>query len=319
VNVLAGAMSLRQLWRGAVGSIVVLVVFGLPLALSPYGLSVAILVWFFVTLAEGWNLFSGYTGYINFGYAGFVGAGAYGTASAIWRFGLPWPLALLMGALVPVVVSLVALPALRVRGAYFAIAMFGLAETTHFLTASKYLAPLTNGGLGIPLSPGVSVQTQYVLMAATALLTVGLTYTISRSVVGLRLLAVRENETASRVLGINATAYKGLALIASAALAGLAGGIYAIHLAYIDPDAMFSAALTLRAMLMGAFGGLGTVLGPPFGAVLFTLVIQFISTYLLEWNIVVTGVVLMLIVLLIPDGVLPRLQHRFLRLRHRGL
>jgi len=305
---------------GVLAAVAVLALVGLaPRGLSPYGLSVAILVWFFVTLAEAWNLFSGYTGYINFGYAGFVGLGAYGTAAALWRFALPWPVALAVGALVPVLASLIALPALRVRGAYFAIAMLGLAESMHFLTGSKYLAPWTNGSMGIPLPPGVSVQAQYYLMLATALLTVTVTYVVSRSLLGLRLLAVRENETASRVLGIPTTAYKALSLAVSAALTGLAGGIYAIHLAYIEPDAVFSASLTLRAMLMAAFGGLGTVFGPPLGAVVFTLLIQLISTYLLEWNIVVTGAVLILIVVGMPDGVLPRLQRQFLQLRHRGL
>ncbi len=290
-----------------------------PAVLGPYGLSIGIIVCFYVVLAEAWNLFSGYTGYVNFGYAGFVGLGAYGCAVAIWKLGLPWPAGLAAAILVPAVTSLIALPALRVRGAYFAIAMLGLAETARVLTASRYLQRFTNGSVGIPLTPGLGVGSLFYLMAAAAVATVAVTYMVSRSVAGLRLLAIRENETASRVLGIETTCLKGWALLLSAALTGFAAGLYAIFLAYIEPDAVFSVSLTLEAMLMAAFGGLGTVFGPVIGAVALTLLIQAVSTYLLEWHYVVIGAVLIVIVLLIPDGVLPRLQRRLAHWRHRGL
>jgi branched-chain amino acid transport system permease protein len=308
----------RHGWLGAALAAIVVALVA-PSVLSPYGLSIAFLVCLYVVLAEAWNLFSGYTGYVNFGYAGFVGLGAYGTAVAIWKYNLTWPVALALGGATPVLVGVIALPALRVRGAYFAIAMLGFAETARFLIAGKYLEPYTHGSVGIPLTPAITLATQFHLMYGLAVLTVLVTYWTSRSAVGLRLLAIRENETASRVLGIDTTLHKGVALLASAALTGVAGGLYAIQLSYIEPESVFSASLTLRAMLMAAFGGLGTVFGPVIGAVSFTLLIQFISTYLLEWHYVVTGAVLILIVLLIPDGMLPRLQRRFAHLRHRGL
>jgi branched-chain amino acid transport system permease protein len=309
----------RPAWRPALGLLVLAIVAALPAALSPYGLSVAVTVCFYVVLAEAWNLFSGYTGYVNFGSAGFIGLGAYGCAVMIWKFGWPWPAALAAAAVVPTAVSLVALPALRVRGAYFAIAMLGFAETARVLCGSKYLEPVTNGSVGIPLTPGLGITGLFYLMAATAAATVAVTYAVARGEAGLRLLAIRENEAASRVLGIETTWYKGAALLTSAALTGVAGGIFAIFLAYIEPDAVFSASLTLQTMLMAAFGGLGTVFGPVVGAVLLTLVIQALSTYLLQWDFVVVGAVLIAIVLLIPEGVLPRLQRRFAHWRHRGL
>lgn len=309
----------RSAWRPALVLLVLALVAAMPEALSPYGLSVAVTICFYVVLAEAWNLFSGYTGYVNFGYAGFIGLGAYGCAVMIWKFGWPWPAALAVAGLLPAALSVVALPALRVRGAYFAIAMLGFAETARVLTGSKYLEPLTNGSVGIPLTPGIGISVLFYLMAAAAIATVAVTYAVARSEAGLRLLAIRENEAASRVLGIETTWYKGAALLTSAALTGVAGGVYAIFLAYIEPDGVFSASLTLQTMLMAAFGGLGTVFGPVVGAVSLTLVIQALSTYLLQWDFVVVGAVLIAIVLLIPEGVLPRLQRRFVHWRHRGL
>lgn len=311
---------LRNMVRGLVAGLsVLLVVLVLPGVLSPYGLSVAVLVFFYIALAEAWNLFSGYTGYVNFGYAAFIGLGAYGAAVSIWKFGWTWPLAILVAGLVPTCVSLMVALVLRARGAYFAIAMLGVAESARLLVASKYLRSLTNAGVGIPVISDLSLTGQYFLTSTIAVAAVLLTHGVARSEFGLRLLAIREDELASRVLNINVTAHKVVTLAMSAGLAGMAGGAHAIYLAYIEPDAVFSANFTLQVMVMGAFGGLGTVMGPVFGAVLFTLVDQMVTASLLTWHFVVFGLSLIAVVLLLPDGVLPWAQKRRPEWRIRGL
>ncbi len=307
----------RAVWLVAAAAVAVLTVVAPPRVLSVYGLSVAFLVVFYVTLAEAWNLFSGYTGYVNFGYAGSIGLGSYTTAVAMWKFGVSWPLAVALGGLVPGVLSAIIAPALRARGAYFAIAMLGFAESTRLLVGSKYLAPLTNAGVGIPLPPTIPLETQFHLMAALMLVTVLVTYLVAGSEFGLRLLAIREDELACRVLNINVTLEKTLALVMSTFLAGLAGGIHGIYLSYIEPDAVFSANFTVQTMVMAAFGGLGTVSGPVLGGILFTLVDQFVTAYLLTWHFVIFGLALVVVVLLLPDGIIPRLQRSTPRLRRR--
>jgi branched-chain amino acid transport system permease protein len=307
----------RAVWLLAVACIAVLVVLAPPRVLSTYGLSVAFLVVFYVTLAEAWNLFSGYTGYVNFGYAGSIGLGSYATGVALWKFGLSWPIAVLLGGIVPAAVSAIIAPALRARGAYFAIAMLGFAESTRLLVGSKYLAWLTNAGVGVPLPPTIPLETQFHLMAALMLLTVLVTYLIAGSEFGLRLLAIREDETACRVLNIDVTIEKTVALAVSTFLAGLAGALHAIYLSYIEPDAVFSANFTVQSMVMAAFGGLGTVSGPVLGGILFTLVDQFVTGYLLTWHFVIFGLALVIVVLMLPEGIIPRLQRTMPRLRRR--
>jgi branched-chain amino acid transport system permease protein len=309
----------RGVWLLGLAAAGLLAVVAPPHLLSAYGLSVAFLVFFYVTLAEAWNLFSGYTGYVNFGYAGSIGLGSYTAAIAIWKFGLAWPLALALGGLLPAALSAIIAPALRARGAYFAIAMLGFAEATRLLVASKYLAGLTNAGVGIPLPPTIPLDTQYRVMAALALGTVLVTYLVAGSEFGLRLLAIREDEVACRVLNINVTLQKTLALVMSTFLAGVAGGLHAIYLSYIEPDAAFSANFTLQTMVMAAFGGLGTVTGPALGGILFTLVDQLVTAYLLTWHFVIFGLTLVVVVLLLPEGIIPRLQRSTPALRRRTL
>jgi branched-chain amino acid transport system permease protein len=301
----------------AAAVVAALTVLAPPRLLSTYGLSVAFLVVFYVTLAEAWNLFSGYTGYVNFGYAGSIGLGSYTAAIAIWKFGIAWPLALALGGLLPAALSAVIAPALRARGAYFAIAMLGFAESVRLLVGSKYLAPLTNAGVGIPLPATIPLETQFHLMAGLMLLTVLVTYLVAGSEFGLRLLAIREDELACRVLNINVTLEKTLALVVSTFLAGVAGGIHAIYLSYIEPDAVFSANFTVQTMVMAAFGGLGTVTGPVLGGILFTLLDQFVTAYLLTWHFVIFGLALVAVILLLPDGIVPRLQRTTPALRRR--
>jgi branched-chain amino acid transport system permease protein len=309
----------RAAWlvAGAALAVSALTIVGPPRVLSTYGLSVAFLVVFYVALAEAWNLFSGYTGYVNFGYAGSIGLGSYTAAIAIWKFGLAWPLAVLLGGLFPAALSAVIAPALRARGAYFAIAMLGFAESTRLLVGSRYLQALTNAGVGIPLPPTIPLETQFRLMAGLMCLTILVTYLMAGSEFGLRLLAIREDELACRVLNINVTLDKTLALVLSTFLAGLAGALHAIYLSYIEPDTVFSANFTVQTMVMATFGGLGTVSGPVLGGILFTLVDQFVTAYLLTWHFVIFGLALVIVVLLLPEGIIPRLQLRLPRLRRR--
>jgi len=161
-------------------------------------------------------------------------------------------------------------PCLRLKGPYFAIVMLGLSEVLR--VATLYWESLTGGGFGLSLPPVLHVKGIYYAMGATALAVTLFTAVIARSRFGLRLISIREDETAAEVMGINVTMHKMLAFISSAFFPGVVGGIYAWRQSYIDPEDVFSLLITVQMIIMTMFGGRGTVMGPVIGAVALSLI-----------------------------------------------
>lgn len=315
---------LRLLRRVLFGAFLIFLLLGLallPHLASDYIIALVFLIFFWMAAAQSWNLFSGYTGYVNFGYVGFLGIGAYTMAILISKFGVHWLLAIIAsGVVTAAFAALIGIPFLRVRGAYFAIAMLGLAEGLRVLISTDYLRPLTEGGLGIALISGMTFHMKYYAMGLVAGLTVLVTYLVANSRFGLQLLTIREDELASSVMGINTTAKKLTAFTISAFLSGLAGGVYAAYANYIAPSTMFVPAYyTLIPMVIATFGGLGTVLGPVVGAVLFTIISEIVWSKFLFFHLLIFGVVLILIILFMPQGIIPYLQDKRILPRARWL
>lgn len=296
---------------GLVAAAVLALLAGLPLFTSPYAVNLALRVLLFATLALGLNVFTGLTGYINFGYSGFLGLGAYAFAIAVAKYQQPWPVGMLAAAAVSAIFSLlVGLPLLRVRGIYFAIATLGVAGALRVLTASEYLQDLTNAAGGILVLTGVGLTGQYYLMAGLCLLSLAVMTGLLLSKFGLQLLAIREDELAAEVLGIPTGLWKLLAFVVSGTIGGLAGALLAMYLTYIDPSIVYDVTYTLRPLVMLLFGGFGTLLGPLLGAVFFTIVSELIWSRFLTYHLLIFGVVLVALVLLMPEGVIPWLQRR---------
>lgn len=293
----------------------------LPRVASAYAVTLAFLVFFWTAAAQGWNLFSGYTGYVNFGYVGLLGTGAYTSAVLIGKLGVYWPLALIAsGAVTALFGFLIGIPFLRARGIYFAIAMLGLAEGLRILFSMPLLAPVTGGGVGIGFVSGMSHEAKYYAMGLVALLATLAVYLVANSRFGLQLLAIREDELAAETMGINTTVKKLLAFTLSAFLSGLAGGLYATYVNYLVPATMFVTAIyTLTPIVMATFGGLGTVTGPVVGAVLFTLISETLWARFLFLHLILFGAVLIAVILFMPQGIVPWLQERRILPRARWL
>src|SRR5262245_27706972 len=228
-----------------------------------------VLLFLSLGLAASWNLGSGYTGYASFGHAGFFGLGSYVAALLVFYWRLPWVVACAAAGLFAFAVALaVGWPTLRLRGPYFAIALLGLSEVARILVTTW--DGVTRGGLGVYLSAPDDPGPAYYWSLALALLAVGLTYAVASSALGMRLLAIREDEEAAEANGIATTRHKLLVFSLGAAFPGVLGGLYAYHIAYIDPGTVFSVSWSIRAIVMTMFGGAGTVLGPVLGSVLLT-------------------------------------------------
>jgi branched-chain amino acid transport system permease protein len=239
----------------------------LPHALSVYLRSFLLFTMMYVVLALSWNIISGFTGYTSFGHVAFYGIGAYACAILVADHGWPWLATLAAAAVVAATVAVaIGYPVLRLKGPYFAIAMLGAAEGTRVI--ATVWDGLTHGGLGISLpSVETSIPTYYAMLALMVL-TVAVAYVVGHSRFGIRLNAIREDEGAAEVLGIDATRYKLAAFTLSAVFPAVAGGIQAYKVLYIDPPSVFFVQITIAMALMSMLGGKGTVIGPIVGAVL---------------------------------------------------
>lgn len=291
------------IWLGL--AVLLAFLMAIPFFASDYWITLLVLIFIFTTYASGWNLFSGLTGYTNFGLAWFIGVSGYVSSLLIADYGFFWLLAWSVGALFTSIISIgVGHILLRIKGVYFAISMVALTEGTRELFGTKYLSPITHGGLGVPFVAGIQLPTLYWSILVLAFLTVVICYKIFSSRFGLRLMTIREDEQGAETLGIHTTREKITAFILSAFLVGLAGSIHFTYQNYIDPPFAFSINLTLTPIVMTLFGGVGTILGPLIGAVLFTFIHEILWAEVAQIYMAVFGAILMGLILFFPQGLL---------------
>jgi len=273
----------------------------LPLVGSAYALSLGYSVVTFTALAYSWNLVSGYTGYVSLGHVAFFGVGGYTTALLVTKAQWHWLLAAVAGGLVA---ALVAVPAgaamLRLRGPYFAIGMLGLARVLERLALGW--DSLTHGGRGLYLPPIIDTRGVYLAAFAVLLLLIAGTFWLENSSFGLRLLAIREDETGAESLGIPTARLKLMAFVFSALPTGILGGIWAWHLSYLDPGTAFGINIELTAIVGAILGGAGTVWGPLVGGLGISLVGEALWARFPRVHLGLFGVILVVTMLGLPRG-----------------
>ncbi len=264
--------------------------------LVQFGISALILA----TLAQSWNIIGGYTGYPSFGNSVFYGLGGYGVAIAMVQFKLSFALGLLLGVALAVSFAfIIGLPVLRLRGHYFAIATLGLAEVMTAIVSNLEIAG-RNVGLILPLLKGDTVF--YELSLALLTLTTLTVAWLSRSRFGFGLIAIRENEGAAAVMGVNTTLYKVLAFALCSVFAALAGGIHAYWITYLDPSSAFDITLNVKMIIMAVFGGPGTIFGPVLGAFALSAISEILASKITNLASVFFGLVIVAAIVFMPRG-----------------
>ncbi|MGN6735265.1 MAG: branched-chain amino acid ABC transporter permease [Candidatus Binatia bacterium] len=264
--------------------------------LVQFGINALILA----TLAQSWNIIGGYTGYPSFGNSVFYGLGGYGVAIAMVQYGLPFPAGLAIGISLAVGFAiLLGLPVLRLRGHYFAIATLGLAEVMTAIVSNLEIAG-RNVGLILPLVKGDALffELSLILLVVTTLAVMW----ISRSRFGFGLIAIRENELAAAVMGVNTTLYKILAFALCSVFAAVAGGIHAYWITYLDPGSAFDVALNVKMIIMAVFGGPGTIFGPVLGAFVLSAISEILATKVTSLASVFFGIVIVAAIVFMPRG-----------------
>jgi len=223
---------------------------------------------FYVVLASAWNLLGGFAGQVSLGYSAFVGIGAYTTvllANVGWS---PWLTLPVSAALAVAFSVVVGLPTFRLRGPYFTIATIGVGEAVRVIASGL---DFTGGSSGLRMPAGTfNFESNYYAMVVLALLTVALVAWLQQSAFGLSLEAIRQDIDAAEALGVHSTQAKLQAHAISAGLVALAGSLFAMNFQYISPGSVFDFRLSLTIVLMPIVGGMGTIIGPVLGAVLFS-------------------------------------------------
>ncbi len=260
----------------------------------------------YVVLAEGVNVLYGYTGYLPFGYVGFFGAGAYGAALSISYWHVSGFAALAIGGLAAALIGLVLSPLLRLSGAYFALATLAASQVIYYIVANE---PWTYGESGTSLPEIFNANQAYFVALGIMTLAIAVTVFIRESHFGLSLRAIRSDPVSAAMAGINVVKARTLAWFISAALAGLAGAIWAIMTAAFYAESPFDLTISVYAIVFALFGGVRTVLGPVVGAVVLYTLYQYIGISNPQYFELVYGVLIILLVLFLPGGLSSLIGH----------
>jgi branched-chain amino acid transport system permease protein len=258
--------------KTALSPYLLMLVVAAAIALAPIDRRLTMEMLLVFAMAQGWNLLCGYTGLLSFGHHAFVGLGAYVLYMTVNGAGVSPYLSLVNSAAASVVVALVMWGLLsRLRGAYFSIGIWVLADSLRLLFAQWDWVGSSRGIVLNPTSidPNTSADTVFWLALGLALITQLGIYLLLRRRMGLALTAVRDNEVGAASVGIAVARNQLAAFLISAAICGVAGGIYYLSVLYVDPTGAFDIDWQIRILFIVIVGGVGTLEGPIVGTLLY--------------------------------------------------
>ncbi len=283
---------------------------------------------FYCALGQSWNIFMGMTGYVDFGYVTFIALGTYGMSLGITYFykveglgiGIIF-IGLLLALFLATLSALVeAFIALRLRGAYFAIACIGINEgLRHFIEGAR----IWGGSEGLiysgALMQAVGRQTAnqlttfwadfsiFIIAALAAFLNIH----YMRSKIGYALTAVREDEDAAKVMGINTTKYKTIAFLTSGLLGACVGAMaWGLKLGYVYPGDVFVIHYTIECIVVVLLGGAGTLLGPVVGGLIYGLSKYWLAVIMPGFQLLIFAPIILVIIVACPEGIVGLLKRR---------
>ncbi len=314
---------------GVIGIVLLLIAAcAFPLALpNPAVTTVAVFTLLFAAAATSWNIFSGYTGYIALGHAVYFGLGSYAIALMCQDWKIPGGyLPFLLIPLAGVVAALFAVPfgwiALRTRRHAFIVITIA---TFFIMQLMAYnLRSITQGsaGISLPLPPPTWTGDAFNLpfyygSLVILLLALATSWWVRNSKYGLGLLAIRDDEDRALGLGVSTGPFKLTAFVVSAFFVGMVGALHAYFIGSIFPPFAFDALFDVVVALMAFLGGIGTLAGPLVGAFILEPTQQYFT---LEFSnngyyLIIYGVLFLVIILLLPEGIVPTLQRYWMRLR----
>ncbi len=299
--------------KGMVLFLVIVAAVLLPLIANKYWMHILILMCIWSISALSLNLIMGYTGQANLALGGFFGIGSYSTALLMLKLGMGfWPALILSALLTSLIGFLIGLPTLRTKGSYFAIGTLCF-NVIVFIAVERWesVTEGTRGLMGIPAPEPISMfglninfanlAFMFYLALALLLVTIFIKYRIVHSLVGRSLVAVRESEELTSSIGINPMRIKLISFVTSVFLASIAGSLYAVYIGFLDPE-IASYHVTFEVLLFVVMGGIGTITGPIVGAIIVTLLGEMLH-FLDAYRLVAYGLILVLVIIFMPQGI----------------
>lgn len=301
---------------GPLAAIVVLVALHstLPQLMNPYHFQVLTLIGINIVLAVSLNLVNGFTGQFSIGHAGFMAVGAYASAVFSMQLGprmlpslamLPLPVAqgvvllfaLVAGGLMAAAAGwLVGLPSLRLRGDYLAIVTLGFGEIIRVVILNLESVGGARGLSGIP------TYANFFWVFGTVIVVIALAANLARSTHGRALFAIRDDEVAAEALGVDTTQYKVVAFVLGAFFAGVAGGLFAHFLSYLNPSS-FTFLKSIEVIAMVVLGGMGSITGSVLAAIVLTLLPEVLRP-VKDWRMVIYALMLIVLMITRPQGLM---------------
>jgi branched-chain amino acid transport system permease protein len=276
-------------------------------------------VLFWATLATSWNILSGYSGYFSFGQGAFFGVGAYTTAVLVGRHGVDFfvtvPIAAAASALLGLAIGALAFRLRSLRGEVFALLTLAV---PFILAALARFNSGIDGGQGVvvtvpevPELIGGFQELVYLVSIGIGWTAVLIAFAMQRSRAGWALFAIRDAEDVAEGLGVPTFRYKMLAIAITGALAGAAGSVFALQVGFVTVENAFGLTVPLFVIVMSVLGGRFHWLGPAVGAVVIVTLRDWLSAQGLEgWNLIILGLVLVVLILVAPEGLMARLRVR---------
>jgi branched-chain amino acid transport system permease protein len=262
-----------------------------------------------VIMAVAWNILGGFTGYVNFGSAGFFAVGVYTSVSLNKAFGLPLPVTLIIAGVICGLLGLAAgYLTLRLKGVYFAIATLAVALVFETVVNNwKYVG----GAAGTFIIPPTYsfvfdsyIELLFMLMLFLAIVATAISRYVSSSRLGMGLTAIRDDETAAGCMGVPTLRLKLVSTTLMGALMGVAGAPYPFFVSFVEPVSAFSLLIAVNAIAMPMIGGTAVWYGPVIGALLLGVVLETATvTISSELNLLIVGIVLVLFITLAPKGI----------------
>jgi branched-chain amino acid transport system permease protein len=250
----------------------------------------------YTILVLGVYLMTGLTGLFSLGQGGFVSIGAYTAAIAYMRFGVPFPFALALAVIMGAVLGfLVGIPTLRLRRDYFLLVTFGLGEMVR--AGLLYLAQLTGGALGIA---GMPKKVGLPLILGSIVVITFITYSLKRSRFGRDCIAIRDDELAASMMGINVYAHKMKVFIISSAITAYGGALYAFNILFIEPN-LFNWLESAKLIIITFVGGLNSIAGVIAASAIYYSFGEFFR-FIDVWRDVLLAVVVILVIIFRPGG-----------------
>jgi branched-chain amino acid transport system permease protein len=289
------------------GAAVIVYFAAVPLLGANLAFHFYLMLW--ITMASGFNVAAGFSGYMPFGYVAFYGIGAFTTAILVKKLGLPVLAALPVSGVAGLVLALLFAPTLRLSGIYFAIVSLALAAICR-LVITNMPEEITGGSFGLQLGSRAEPLLSFYVMMAVMVAALGTILVLSRSRLGKALRAVRDDPEAADMMGVNVVRVRLYGWLVAAFFPALCGGVEAWYTNVVDTETAFNTLITAKTVIYAVAGGLGTVTGPVVGALVMVWLDELIWRRFPLLNLLILGVATVLLVLFLPRGIVGTLLRR---------